>query len=122
MPLDDRPRNRETEAAAGSARCASGIHLIEPVEDVWQVFGGDAHAVVGDHDCGSLGSKPCLQFDQAAIRRVADRIGDEIVHHLFEPIGIAEELIRFIVDRGGKLHAAQLRFSLVPFNDVTKQS
>ena len=105
---------------AGGARRACCIHFVGPVEDVWQVFWGDSRAIVADHDRGTFRRTVRLQFNAATIGDVPDRIGDEIVHDLLEAIGIAEELIGFIVHRCGEPYAAGLGFDVMPFDHVAK--
>ena len=47
VTFDDRLDDRQAQPAAAVAGGPAGVHLVEPIEDVRQVIGGDAAALVG---------------------------------------------------------------------------
>ena len=77
---------------------ARRLGLVEPIEDVRQVLGRDARALVGhgDRHAGLLEAE-CLrdaigaraELDRRAGRRVAQRVGGEVLQRLLEAIAIA---------------------------------
>jgi hypothetical protein len=75
-------------------RCrARRIRLVEAIEDVRQVLGRDAGAGVGHpQERGAAGGRRA-ERDRAAVRSVAQRVGDQVLDDLLEAIRIAGELI-----------------------------
>ena len=66
---------------------------------------GNAHTIVGHADDGLATLLPCLEMDMAALTRVFDGVGDEVVeelvgHHWVEPY---LDLARTVIERKGYL-------------------
>ena len=86
-----------------------------------QVLGGNALARIDDRQVDRASVGGGVQVDPATGRRVAQRIGHQVIDHLFEPIGVADDLIRGCRDVGGKGHVPRMRLVFVPSNDVLEQ-
>src|SRR3954463_5163144 len=71
----------DVEAEAGAAWLAR-VDPLEAGENPIVVRFGNALALVGDDDRGKVTFPLATQPDLAALRRVADRVGDEVHHHL----------------------------------------
>src|SRR4051794_31443226 len=67
----------QAEAAAAADAPAGAVDPIEAVEDVGQVGGGDAGAVVGDRDADLAVAAPLGDADLAFRRHEADGVVDE---------------------------------------------
>ncbi len=79
------------------------IRLVEAVEDVRQVFGGNADAVVGDGQRDVAAMAGGAEAHRAAGRGVTKGVGREVLHGLFETHRIAHHpnviVMRFDHDR-----------------------
>ena len=80
--LDDRPRDREPDAATACRSAACGIDAEEPLEDALEVLRRDAFTRVGDGDLDIAASSGRSDLDQAAARGVPQRVLDEVVNSL----------------------------------------
>ncbi|MEY3459696.1 MAG: hypothetical protein RL215_2853 [Planctomycetota bacterium] len=55
MSFSEAAADGESQSAASGGSTASGIDAVEAFEDMWQVFGGDAAAVVVDDELSGSG-------------------------------------------------------------------
>src|SRR5688572_8311008 len=83
VPFDDGFHDRESEAAARRLPCARGIHFVEPIEHIRQMFGCNARSGIADRDDDCAGVERRVQRHAAAFRRVAQRVRSEILERLF---------------------------------------
>ena len=98
-----------TEHQPQSASHLLGVDTIgstvEAAEDMSLIAFGNAHTIVGHADDGLATLLPCLEMDMAALTRVFDGVGDEVVeelvgHHWVEPY---LDLARTVIERKGYL-------------------
>ncbi len=81
QPAND--RQAEAHAAGCPGRVAPALHLIELLEYPVAMFRRNADARIDDLDRNVCAAPPCADHDAAA-RRVAHRVSDEIANHPFE--------------------------------------
>src|SRR3954470_21613451 len=93
VALDDRLDDRQAEAAARGCppRC---IGLVETVENQGQVFRRDTGARVPDEEVHTISCRVGRYRDRATVRRVAQRVGDEVLQRLLEALRIAGHPLR----------------------------
>src|SRR3546814_4766039 len=89
MPLDDRPRDREAEAAVAAERLARRALAVKAAENRIALRRLDAGAVVVDLHMHLVAQPGRRHADEAARRRETDRIVDDIVDRAFEPVAVA---------------------------------
>ena len=78
-----RQRQADAQAAVGSVRRL--VHLAEHLEDVGQVLGGDADAVVADGDLQQRAALRSLHRDTSARWCVLGGIDEQVGQHLGQP-------------------------------------
>ena len=83
--LDD----RETETGAARASRASLVGAVEALEDALLVALGDPDAAVGDRDLHDAVDDLDAHADVRALRRVGDRVREQVADGLAEHLGIA---------------------------------
>ena len=89
MPFDDGLDDREAEAAAGHlGGAARRVGFVEPLEDMRQVLGWNARAVVAHDQPRSLGRRLRRKRQPTALGRMAQGVGGEILQRLLEPLSI----------------------------------
>ena len=94
VTFDDRFRDRQTETASRGPRDTRCVHLVEAIEDMRYVLGRDACPGIrhGETCVSDPGRR--VQLDDATGRCVAKGVGDQVLDHLFQAIGVGKELIR----------------------------
>lgn len=83
--------NRKPQPGPTIGAGAGLVGAVETVEDVRQVFGGDALAAVADGDLGLGADDAQAEVDPACGRRVADGVLDQIDQGLAQTVGVAED-------------------------------
>src|ERR1700736_1616177 len=81
MHLDDLLNDREAQAGPGYRLGGAAPHPAEALEDVADFVRRDAETGVGDADEGKSALRAGRERDSAAIRRVLDRVVDQVAHH-----------------------------------------
>src|SRR5437867_882906 len=89
--LDDRPGDREAEAAAARAR---GIGPVEAIEDELALARRDPRPVVVDHHPQVAAGGDRGDSDDAVDRGVLDRVADHVPEHLREAIAVGDQAAR----------------------------
>ena len=101
MASHEIPHEREADAEALADALGRFVDLHEEVEDLRELVGRNADAVVGhaDHHVGALGTRRDL--DAAAGLGVLDRVEDDVLEDLLQAhaIGVQPDRIRGNVDR-----------------------
>ena len=72
----------------------------------------------------SLTASPVRSADKrerAALRRVAQRVGGQVLDRLFEPVRIADERFGVAIDMLDELDAPRLQVALVPLGDALEE-
>ena len=93
----------EGESQASAFGLLDGVGgAIEAVEDVRQVFGLDARALVADAHDHLLGAHLSADAD-LALRRVLERVRDEIGKHLFDARLVRQDDGEFFGEVGNEL-------------------
>jgi hypothetical protein len=107
VQLDDVPDEREAHAQTAACPGERLVALDEQVEQAWHQARRDADAVVPHPD--DRPSRVLASFDgdldQAVLRRVLDRIDDEVRQHLLQPHRVAAHVQRA---------AREIRLQLMP--------
>ena len=98
----------EADAVAAGFAGAGFVDAVEAVEDAREVGGGDADAVVGDGDGGSVAFLTGFDVDGAALRGVFDGVFGQVVEDLPEELGRGEN----VEGHGGGLFDEGLRLAL----------
>ena len=78
MQLRDRPRNAESQTAAGNISPIGPIHAEEAVEDLFQIGGGDPHPRIGHLDIQPRIDISHLETQGPACRGEFDSVVDQI--------------------------------------------
>ena len=102
----------------GAFRCARRIGLVEPIEHERHVIGGNPLPRVDHRQHDRVALAVGAQLDVPAGRRVAQGVGEQVLDHLLDPIGIGDDLIRLVRHRHVHLDLAHPRLVLVPQHDV----
>jgi hypothetical protein len=94
---DDGAADGEAEAGAAHGAGVGGVDLLEALEDLLELVGGDAAAVVLDFDEGFLvgdvlGDQLDLAGDGRRRRRELDGVGDEVDEHLEDAVGVGPDM------------------------------
>src|SRR5439155_10413799 len=79
---DNRPGDTQAQAGSTLVAAASLVHSIEAVKDTWQMFRRDADTCVANRHDGVLVACFRPDFNRAALRRVFDRVIQEVVKDL----------------------------------------
>src|SRR5690554_81103 len=81
----------QAQARAAPVRQPGVLDLIETFEDLLQLFGGDANALVDDLNRDGARRLTARQTDRdrRVRRRELDRVAEQVVDHLCQPIAIA---------------------------------
>ena len=122
-PVDDPPRDGETEPGAGKSAIGAAIGLLEFVEDARLLAFRNADAGVAHRQHGLARARAGLDHDtDAAGFRELDGVAGEIEQHLPQPRGIADDALRqAFVDVGGDLQALRLRARTEQLDHVLDQ-
>ncbi len=112
----DRPRPLPPACPA-----ARRVALVEPIEDVRQVFRRDARARIADGDDDASSSTRASSLTNPPARRVSQRVGREILQRLFEPHRIARHDLRSGADVRRQRHALLLGGAPVPRHHAAEQ-
>src|SRR5262245_36735099 len=86
--LSDSPRHEQPESDARNAFLRS-TRAPERFEDVLELVGSDAHALIGDLEHDGVVAARCGNAHLPAARRVLDRVAHEVGQHLLDPPWIA---------------------------------
>src|SRR5262245_13475418 len=89
MRLGDPFHDGQSESAAPLGARSRFVYAVETLEDVRGGFRRDADAVVGDAQLDPSVFTPQLDRDRASVRRVFDRIVQEIDDHAAEQVFVA---------------------------------
>ena len=94
--FDNRLHDRQPESAATAALAdrTRRVGLEEAIEDMRQVFRRDAGAFISHREDHGAAVALRSQRDGRTGRRVAERVGGEVLQRLFEPIAIAADVAR----------------------------
>ena len=87
--LDNALGDIQPESCALDVVTAGFIDLVEPLENAFNLLGGNALAAVADRDIDLLHIVYDVEMNLAALRRKLDRIVDEVVDNLREQIFVA---------------------------------
>ncbi len=100
----------EVEAQPGSpgARGEGALRPVEALEDALLLLLGDADALVGDVDVYPILIGPAAHFDQSALRRIFDGVGEQVVQNLAQALGIAAHEGQV----GGEVHREEVLLRL----------
>jgi hypothetical protein len=85
-------------AAEGARRTGCGpgrVGPVEPLEDTRLSGGRDPRAVVRDGDDGERGGHTHAELDSGPRRSVSAGVGEQVRHHLAQPVVVAEDGHRF---------------------------
>ena len=77
VSLHDLGADEETETGPGNR--ADGVCAESPLEDMRTLLRGDADSVIADRDARLGRRRPYLDVDGSAVRRVFDRVPDQIL-------------------------------------------
>ncbi len=95
MAVHDLPGHTQAEAAA-RGRHTGMVGAVELLEDLLFLVAAHADALVADRHPALLGAALQGDPDLATVRRILDRIGDQIFQNLLQPAGIAVEKHRLL--------------------------
>ena len=100
MLLDERAHNRQAHAESTLRAIDSPLTLLEEIEYPRQQFRGDALAVVPDLQDRLLAGGANRHLDLSVVRRVLERIVDEIGDDLLEPrfVRVRVDLVEVAAD------------------------
>ncbi len=91
--VDDAATDGEAEAGAAQGAGVGGVALLEAVEDVFELVGGDAAALVADLDEGfAVVEIAGGEVDLAAGGRELDGVRDEVVERLQDAVGVGPDV------------------------------
>ena len=122
VTVDDGFRDRQTEAAASPARRPRRVDFVEAIEHVREVARVDAASGIDHTQGGASALDRRLQLHAPAARRVPQRVGDEVLDHLLDPIGIAGQLIGRRGHLADQRHASRRGLTLMTADDVGEQT
>jgi hypothetical protein len=94
MVLDQVLYDRKSQSKAGSAPRPGGILLPEAVEDVGEELGLDPDASVGHRDLDVRVHALQQDLDPAIPPGELDCVGQEVPHHLLQPVRVAVDRTR----------------------------
>jgi len=96
------------------------IGLVEAIEDVRQMFGGNADAVIRDRDHHTVILTPRIEADDSTGRRVSQGISGQILQRLFKAMRIADHA-DILMRLGDDLDLFLLRRLRVTLRNALKQ-
>ncbi len=107
-----------------AGRASRRVRLVEPLEDVRQVLGRNARAGVAPETVtnpSSFSTTSAASDSRAAIRRVTQRVGGQVLQRLLEllPVGLDRQVRRLHVDVERDRRVAQRR--AVAIGDTAEQ-
>ena len=112
MRDDDLANDRQAEpCAAGMLR---GRNAIELLENARHVLGGDSLAGVADREPGPLAFGECAEADRSPLRGVLDRVHDQVVEDVLDPLAIDHHGHFFSVKFRGESETTGLSLRLKP--------
>lgn len=88
MEFDDLADDGETDAGALDAGAFGAFGAVELAAEVFDFFGGHAHALVGDGEEEVVGITGGGDADGGVFRGVFDGVGEEIVEGVFEEFAV----------------------------------
>src|SRR5439155_25405577 len=94
VSVHDSLRDGEAETGAALRRGAGRVRAVEAFEDVRQMFGGDARAVVGHGENHGTVSVARGNADCAAFLVVVNRVGEQVRDDEREPVAVARAFRR----------------------------
>jgi len=109
VQLHEAPHVRQAEAQTDGLARARAVGLPETVEHDWQERGGDALAAVRHADLGVPALPAEVDVHAPVLRGELDRVGHEVPHDLLEPIGVAHERPRAVVEQAREAHLLGVR-------------
>lgn len=91
MCLDERLADGQADAAAAALAASGGVGAVEPLEDVDQMVGVDAFAVVAHSDLDPVRVRVALgDPNPSAGRGVLERVVEQVGEHLGHAVGVGQ--------------------------------
>lgn len=120
--LDELMHEREPDPEAALAAIERGVGLDEELEDPRAGLVVDPSPVVAHADDHLAVRVAGLDLDVAALRRVLDRVGQEVVEDLDDPRGVAVDPERALADLGSEGEPALVEGLAVLGDDVADEA
>src|SRR5438477_1296201 len=86
--LDDPLADGQAQAQASEG---GSLRTAEALEDGLLALARDANTAIGDRDLDVFALGIDRDLDLPSLRRVADRVGDQVVEHLLDAVAIGED-------------------------------
>ena len=88
MGIDDGFADREPDPGSGTLPATRRVAAVEAFENMGQLIGRNAVAIIGHGDHGPLRLRAPRDGDVSAGGRVAKRVGQKVAQHLSDPVGV----------------------------------
>src|SRR5918994_512207 len=119
--LDNRFDDRQSEAASARG-LPCRVDFVEPIEDVWQVFGRNARPGIADENTHTGRRLLGDDRDLAALRRVSQRVRRQVLKRLLQALGITGYDGGIGMNLAGEANGTRVELAFVACRDSIDQT